>query len=176
MEIVLLERIENLGQMGDLVKVRPGYARNYLLPQQKAMRATKENIAYFQSKRTQLETVNLKRREEAKAVADRMEGLSLLIVRQAGESGQLYGSVTARDIAEAITETGFTLQRHQVQLRQAIKALGETVVWVSLHPEISVPVTITVVRSLEESGLKVKESLRSDDDGTASLADKAGQD
>ncbi len=159
MEILLLERIENIGHMGDRVKVRPGYARNYLLPQQKALRATQENIAYFQRKRTQLETVNIKRREEATAVAARMDGLSLLIVRQAGESGQLYGSVTARDIAEAVTETGFTLQRHQVQLRQAIKTLGETVVWVSLHPEISVPVTITVVRSLEERGRIRKDKL-----------------
>ncbi|VBB68813.1 LSU ribosomal protein L9p [invertebrate metagenome] len=152
MEIVLLERIEKLGQMGDVIKVRPGYARNYLLPQQKALRATKENIAYFQRKRTQLETVNLKRREEAAAVAARMDGLSLFIVRQAGESGQLYGSVTARDIAESVTETGFPIQRHQVQLSQAIKTLGATVVWVVLHPEVVVSITITIGRSIEERG------------------------
>lgn len=150
MEVVLLERVEKLGQMGDMVKVRPGYARNYLLPQRRALRATKENLAHFQHKRAQLEVVNLKRREEAVAVAARMEGLSLFVVRQAGEGGQLYGSVTARDIAEAVTAAGFTLKRQQVQLHQVIKTLDTKAVRVVLHPEVAVTVTIAVVRSVEE--------------------------
>ncbi len=164
MEVVLLERVEKLGQMGDVVKVRPGYARNYLLPQRKAMRATKENLAYFQQQRTQLEAINLRHREEAMAVAAKMDGLVLFIVRQAGESGQLYGSVATRDIAEVVTTAGFTLQRSQVQLSKAIKTLGKTDVRISLHPEVAVTVTIIVVRSVEEANAgRKRESPPADD-------------
>src|SRR5215475_5524687 len=114
LEVILLERIETLGQMGEVVKVKPGYARNYLLPQKKALRATKDNLAYFEKQRAQLEAQNLARKSEAEQVAQKLEGLSVIIIRQAGESGQLYGSVTARDIADAITEAGFTVGRSQI--------------------------------------------------------------
>lgn len=151
MDIILLERVENLGQMGEIVKVRPGYARNFLLPQKKALRATKSNMDFFEKQRTQLEANNLKRREEAAAVAERMQGLNVLMVRQAGEAGHLYGSVSARDIADAIKEAGFTVGRSQVNLDQPIKTLGRTAVKVALHPEVAVTVTVVVARSQEEA-------------------------
>ena len=138
-ELILLQRVEKLGQMGDLVKVRPGYARNCLLPQRKALRANKENMARFEQERAQLEAQNLKRREEAERVAERVTGLSVVIVRQAGESGSLYGSVSARDIAEATTAAGLTITRQQVELEHPIKSLGLARVRVALHPEVSIP-------------------------------------
>ena len=124
MEVILLERIEKLGQMGDVVKVRPGFARNFLLPTRKAMRATEANRIVFEDKRAQLEADNLSRRQDAAAVAGKMEGLTLVLVRQAGETGLLYGSVSARDIAEAVTEAGFTVSRAQAAIERPIKALG----------------------------------------------------
>lgn len=151
MEVVLLERIEKLGQMGDVVNVKPGYARNFLLPQKKAMRATKDNLEHFKLQRVQLEAVNLQRRTEAEAVAAKMQGMNLVMVRQAGDSGQLYGSVAAHDIADSIKEQGFTIQRGQVQLTHGIKKLGQYQVRVSLHPEVPIMVTVTVARSLEEA-------------------------
>lgn len=151
MEVILLERIEKLGQMGQVVKVKPGFARNYLLPQKKALRANKANLEYFEKQRVQLEAVNLKRREEAQAVADKMSGLSVLMVRQAGEGGQLYGSVSARDLADAVKETGFTVERSQVNLDQPIKTLGSYPIRIALHPEVAVTVTVTVARSKEEA-------------------------
>ena len=151
MEVILLERIEKLGQMGDVVRVRPGYARNYLLPQKKALRATKENLEYFETQRVQLEAENLKRREEAEAMAERLEGLVVVIIRQAGESGQLYGSVTARDIAEALSEQGVTVARRQVHLDQPLKALGVWTARIVLHPEVSVLVTVNIAQSAEEA-------------------------
>ena len=123
-ELILLERVEKLGQMGQIVKVKPGFARNYLLPQKKAMRATKENLAYFESQRAQLEANNLQRKAEATEVGGKLEGLTVVIIRQAGESGQLYGSVSARDIADAVTEAGFTIEKRQVVLDRPIKKLG----------------------------------------------------
>ena len=120
-ELILLERVEKLGQMGQLVKVKPGFARNYLLPQKKALRATKENLAYFETQRAQLEATNLQRKSEATEIAATLEGLTVVLLRQAGESGQLYGSVSARDIAEAVTEAGFTIEKHQVVLERPIK-------------------------------------------------------
>lgn len=151
MEVILLERIEKLGQMGDVVKVKPGFARNFLLPQKKALRANKDNLAFFETQRVQLEALNLKRREEAQAVATKMDGLKVLMVRQAGEGGQLYGSVSGRDVADAIKESGFTVERRQVNLDSPIKTLGSYPVRVSLHPEVSVTVNITVARSQEEA-------------------------
>lgn len=151
MEVILLERIEKLGQMGDVVKVKPGFARNFLLPQKKALRANKDNLAFFEKQRAQLEAVNLKRREEAQAVAEKMEGLKVLMVRQAGEGGQLYGSVSGRDVAEAIKAAGFTVARNQVPLDSPIKTLGSYPVRVSLHPEVQVTVAVTVARSQEEA-------------------------
>jgi large subunit ribosomal protein L9 len=150
-ELILLQRVEKLGQMGELVKVKPGFARNYLLPQRKALRASKENLARFEQERVQLEAQNLKRREEAERVAERIGGLSVVIIRQAGESGSLYGSVAARDIAEACTAAGLTVTRQQVVLEHPIKTLGLSRVRVSLHPEVSIAVTVNVARSLEEA-------------------------
>lgn len=151
MEVILLERIEKLGQMGDVVKVKPGFARNFLLPQKKALRANKGNLAFFEQQRVQLEALNLKRRDEAQGVAVKMDGLSVLMVRQAGEGGQLYGSVSGRDVADAIKASGYTVERRQVNLDSPIKTLGSYPVRVSLHPEVLVTVTITVARSQEEA-------------------------
>lgn len=151
MEVILLERIEKLGQMGDVVRVKPGFARNFLLPQKKALRANKSNLAYFEKQRAQLEAINLKRREEAQAVAVKMDNLSVLMVRQAGEGGQLYGSVSGRDVADAIKAAGYTVERRQVNLDSPIKSQGTYDVRVSLHPEVAVTVKVTVARSQEEA-------------------------
>jgi len=151
MEVILLERVEKLGQMGDLVNVKPGFARNYLLPKKKALRATEENRKRFDAQKAQLEAQNLERRKEAEAVAAKMEGLAVVILRQPSESGQLYGSVNSRDIAEAVSEAGFTVDRHQVQLAATVKQLGITETKVSLHPEVSVEVTVNVARSADEA-------------------------
>ena len=150
-ELILLHRVEKLGQMGEVVRVKPGYARNYLLPQKKAARATKDNIAKFEQQRAQLEAQNLKRREEAERVAERVGGLSVLIIRQAGESGSLYGSVSARDIAQACSEAGLSIGRQQVVLNQPIKTLGLTTVRIDLHPEVQIPVVVNVARSPDEA-------------------------
>ncbi len=155
-ELILLERVEKLGQMGQLVKVKPGFARNYLLPQKKALRATKENLAYFETQRAQLEATNLQRKTEATDVGGKLEGLTVVLVRQAGESGQLYGSVSARDIAEAVTEAGFTIEKSQVVLDRPIKNLGLHPVRVVLHPEVSVMVTANVAQSAEEAAMQAR--------------------
>ena len=156
MDVILLERIEKLGQMGDVVKVKSGYARNFLLPQKKAMRATDANKQHFEGQRAQLEASNLERRDEAEKLAKKMESLSVIMVRQAGEAGQLYGSVNARDISTAVTEAGFTITRQQVELNQPIKALGLHPVRVSLHPEIDVEVIANVARSQDEAKVQTK--------------------
>jgi large subunit ribosomal protein L9 len=150
-ELILLQRVEKLGQMGDTVKVKPGYARNFLLPQKKAIRASKANLERFEAERVQLEAQNIKRREEAERVAERVGGLSVVIIRQAGESGSLYGSVTGRDIADACTAAGLGVTRQQVVLEHPIKTLGLSKVRVVLHPEVSIPVTVNVARSPEEA-------------------------
>ena len=150
-ELILLQRVEKLGQMGEVVKVKPGFARNFLLPQKKAIRASKDNLAKFEQQRAQLEAQNLKRREEAERVAERVGGLTVVIIRQAGESGSLYGSVSSRDIAEASTQGGLTITRSQVLLDQPIKTLGLTAVRVMLHPEVVMAVTVNVARSTEEA-------------------------
>jgi len=150
-ELILLQRVDKLGQMGDVVKVKPGYARNFLLPQKKALRASKDNRARFDQQRAQLEAQNIKRREEAERVAERVVGLSVVIIRQAGEAGSLYGSVSARDIADASTAAGLSINRSQVVLEHPIKTLGLSQVRVSLHPEVSIPVTVNVARSQEEA-------------------------
>jgi len=156
MEVILLERIEKLGQMGDTVKVKPGFARNYLLPQKKALRNTKANQARFESERANLEAANLKRREEAEKVAATMDNLTLLVIRQAGEGGMLYGSVSGRDVADAIKEAGFTVERRHVALDTPIKSLGLYKVRVALHPEVAVVVTINVARSQDEGDRALK--------------------
>ena len=154
MDVILLERVESLGQMGDVVKVKPGYARNFLLPQKKALRATKENREFFDKQRAQLEAQNLQRRSDAQAVSSKMENLSVVIIRQAGEFGQLYGSVTTRDIAAAVTAAGFTVNRQQVYLDQPIKTLGLSKARVALHPEVSISVTVNVGLTEEEAAMQ----------------------
>lgn len=155
-ELILLQRVEKLGQMGDIVKVKPGFARNYLLPQKKALRATKENRAHFDTQKAQLEALNLKRKEEAERVAERVSGLTVIIIRQAGESGSLYGSVSNRDIAEACTAGGLTIDRSQIVLNHPIKTLGLAQVRAILHPEVSIRVTVNVARSPEEAERQVR--------------------
>ena len=150
-DIILMQRVEKLGQMGQVVKVRPGYARNFLLPQGKAIRASKDNMARFEKERAQLEAQNLKRREEAERVAERVAGLSVVLIRQAGESGSLYGSVSARDIASACTDAGLSLDRDQVMLDVAIKTVGMSQVRVMLHPEVAIQVGVNVARTVEEA-------------------------
>ena len=154
MEVILLERIEKLGQMGDIVSVKPGYARNYLLPKAKALRATSENSKYFENQRAQLEATNLEKRDEAKKVGKKLNGHVVVLIRQAGESGQLYGSVNARDITNQIIDAGFNINRQQVGLLQPIKSLGIYEVKISLHPEVSVTVTANIARSEEEAKIQ----------------------
>lgn len=155
-EVILLERVDNLGQMGETVKVKPGYARNFLLPQKKALRATKENIAYFESQKKALEAVNLKKKEEAEKVAKKLDGLKVVIIRQAAEGGQLYGSVASRDIAQAVTEAGIEIGRSQVLLNDAYKTIGLFKVSIALHPEVKVSITLNIARSAEEAKTQEK--------------------
>lgn len=151
MEVVLLERIGRLGQMGDVVKVRNGYARNFLIPQGKALRASKTNLAEFEKRRVQLETRNLELKTEAQAVAEKLDGQKFITIRQAGDTGQLYGSVSTRDISDIITAAGFSLDRRQVVLTTPIKELGVHDITISLHPEVEVKVGVNVARSEEEA-------------------------
>ena len=150
-ELILLQRVEKLGQMGEIVRVKPGYARNYLLPQKMALRANKSNREQFETQRAQLEAQNIKRREEAERLAERIGQLSVTIIRQASDSGSLYGSVSVRDIADGATEGGLTVNRSQVILEHPIKMLGLSTVRIVLHPEVSIPVTVNVARSVEEA-------------------------
>ncbi len=156
MEVILLERIDKLGQMGDVVNVKPGYARNFLLPQKKALRATETNKKYFEAERTQLEARNLEHRTEAEKLGKKMDGTSVIMIRQAGETGQLYGSVNARDISVAVTEAGFAITRQQVKLGHPIKALGLFDIRVFLHPEVDVTVVANVARSEDEAKIQAK--------------------
>lgn len=151
MQVILLERIAKLGQMGDTVRVRDGYARNFLLPQGKALRANKSNLERFERERAQLEARNLERKTEASAVASKLDGESLVMIRSAGETGQLYGSVSTRDIAEGLTAAGFTVSRSQVELRNPIKTIGMHSVVIQLHPEVEVNVNVNVARSEDEA-------------------------
>jgi len=160
MNVILLERIEKLGQMGDVVNVKPGYARNYLLPQRKALRATEANVEAFESQRAQLEAANLEQRTEAEAVAKKMDGLTVVLIRQAGESGQLYGSVTARDIAGAVTQQGFTIDRRQVLLERPIKTLGLHDSRIALHPEVNVVITTNIAQSADEAVAQVERARK----------------
>jgi large subunit ribosomal protein L9 len=151
MQVILLERIGRLGQMGDVVNVKNGYARNFLLPQKKALRATQENLARFEKDRTQLEARDLELKKEAEAVAGKLEGGKFIAIRQAGDTGQLYGSVTPRDIAEVVTNGGFTVDRRQIVLNKPIKSLGLHPVKVALHPEVVVGITLNIARTEEEA-------------------------
>lgn len=156
MQVILLERIGRLGQMGDVITVKDGYARNFLLPQGKALRATKANRERFESQRAQLEAHNLERKSEAEAVATKLDGQSFIIIRQAGESGQLYGSVSTRDIAGAVTEGGFSIERRQVMLDRPIKSLGLHDIRIALHAEVTPHVAINVARSEEEAARQAR--------------------
>jgi len=156
MQVILLERIAKLGQMGDIVRVKDGYARNYLLPQGKALRANEESKKRFEKEKTQLEARNLEARKEAEAVAEKLTGQTFVVIRQAGETGQLYGSVSTRDIAETAEAGGFTIERRQVRLDRAIKEIGLHEVLINLHPEVEVPITINVARSSDEAQRQAK--------------------
>jgi large subunit ribosomal protein L9 len=177
MQVILLERVESLGQMGDVVNVKPGYARNFLLPRSKALRATQDNIAYFEGQKKHLEADNLKRRAEAEKVGKKVDGIKVAIIRQASEAGQLYGSVSARDIADAIVEAGFKVDRSQVRMDRSYKLLGLYPVKVSLHPEVTVEVTINIARSQEEAKIQEEkgEALisKTAEQEAASLAEEA---
>ena len=154
MQVILLERVAKLGQMGDVVEVKPGYARNFLLPQGKALTASQANIANFEAQKAQLEARNLETRKEASALAEKLDGQQFIVIRSASDSGALYGSVTPRDAADAATEDGFTVDKKQIVLKAPIKELGLHVVEVRLHPEVEVEITLNVARSQEEAELQ----------------------
>lgn len=156
MDIILLERVENLGQMGDVVSVKTGYARNFLLPQGKALRANEQNKTYFESRRKDIEADNLEKKKEAEGVAVQLEGKRVVLLRQAGDSGQLYGSVSARDVAEALAQDGITVTRNQVSLTAPIKTLGLHKVRVVLHPEVDVMIESNVARTADEADLQAQ--------------------
>ena len=156
MDVILLERIERLGQIGDVVKVKPGFARNFLLPTKKALRATEANKKQFEEQRHQIEANNLNRRQEAEKIKDKVNGLKVVVIRQASETGILFGSVSSRDISEGITKAGFTVDRRQVILDKPIKTLGLHPVRVALHPEVIVSVTANVAKSEDEAKAQEK--------------------
>ena len=151
MQVILLERVEKLGQMGDEVRVKEGFARNFLLPKKKALRATKANREYFQAQKVQLEANNLRLKGEAEKVGNKLDGKSFTLIRQAGDRGQLYGSVTPRDVADAMEKAGFKVDRHQVTISVAIKHIGLITLPVVLHPEVKVNITVNVARSEDEA-------------------------
>lgn len=163
-QLILLERVEKLGQMGDVVTVRPGYARNFLIPQKKAMRATKANVESFANRKVTLQAENIKNKQEAEKIAAKLEGMTVVMVRQSGESGQLYGSVNARDIAESITQNGINVSRNQVVIVLPIKYLGLHAARVTLHPEVSVSVVVNVAKSLEEAKLQLEKASNTKED------------
>jgi large subunit ribosomal protein L9 len=170
-DVILLQRIEKLGQMGEVVRVKPGYARNYLLPQMKALRATKANREQFEHQRVELEATNLKRRDEALRVAERAEGISVVMIRSAGEGGQLYGSVSARDVADATTQAGLAVNRQQIVMDKPIKTLGLATVRLMLHPEVIIDVTVNIARTPEEAERQARgETIRGEADDAAAEA------
>jgi large subunit ribosomal protein L9 len=156
MEVILLERVAKLGQMGDVVRVKDGFARNFLLPKGKALRATKENKTRFEGMKVQLETRNLELRGDAEKVSSKLDGQSFIVLRQASEAGQLYGSVSSRDIAAILATGGFTVDRTQIPLNAPIKAIGMHKVPVTLHPEVEVSITINVARTADEAGRQAR--------------------
>ena len=158
MQVILLERVGKLGQMGEVVAVKPGFARNYLIPQGKALRATESAIGDFEQRRKQLEARNLELKGEAQKLAAEVDGRSVVVLRQASESAQLYGSVSTRDIAAAFTEAGVSLDRQQIRLDQPLKTLGVHPVVVALHPEVEVKVVVNIARSAEEADIQAGKS------------------
>lgn len=151
MEVILLERVSRLGQMGEVVRVRDGFARNFLLPQGKALRANEANRKKFEGQRAQLQARNLERKSEAEKVAEKLDGKSFVVVRAAGETGQLYGSVSTRDIADLLTAEGFSVGRNQVELNQPIKTIGLSNIALALHPEVEVTITLNIARTADEA-------------------------
>jgi large subunit ribosomal protein L9 len=167
-DLILMQRVDKLGQMGERVTVRPGYARNFLIPSGKAIRASRDNLARFEEQRAQLEAQNIKRREEAERIGERVAGLTITLIRQAGESGALYGSVSTRDIAEGCTAAGLTVARDQVLLGQPIKSVGMTTVQVALHPEVNITILVNVARSPEEAEKQARgERVEAEDEAEA---------
>tara|TARA_B100001029_G_scaffold151146_1_gene133509 strand:- start:119 stop:634 length:516 start_codon:yes stop_codon:yes gene_type:complete len=156
MEVILLERVENLGIMGDVVKVKPGYARNFLFPNEKAVPASKENKASFETKRLEIEAKNIETKSEAEKIAAKIKGEILVLVRQAGDSGQLYGSVNSRDIKNTLEDMGYDLDRNQISLKNPIKSVGIHNVSIALHPEIYVEVIANIARSEEEAKIQTE--------------------
>lgn len=154
MQVILMERVAKLGQMGEVVNVKDGFARNFLLPQGKAMRASDANIKAFEAKKAQLEARNLETKKEAEALAEKLDGQTFVIIRSASDSGALYGSVTPRDAAEAATAAGFTIDRKQISLKAPVKDLGLHELHVVLHPEVSATIVVNVARSVEEAELQ----------------------
>lgn len=155
-EVILLERVDRLGQLGDVVRVRPGFARNYLLPRKKALRATASNLEFFKNKKAEIEATNLAKKTDAEKVAPKLDGLKLIVIRSSGDTGQLFGSVTARDVAADLKVAGFTVDKAQVQIDTPIKTLGLYKVKIRLHPEVAVTITLNVARSEEEAAVQEK--------------------
>lgn len=154
-QVILLERVEKLGDLGEIVNVKPGYARNYLLPQKKALRASKANVAYFEAQKKTLEAANDKNRKEAEKLAKKIEGIKVPVIRQASEAGQLFGSVTSNDIAKAVSEVSKeTISRNMVQLNQNIKTIGLISIDIVLHPEVKVEVIVNIARTVEEAKIQ----------------------
>ena len=156
MEVILLERIEKLGQMGDVVKVKDGFARNFLLPQKKALRASEDNLAYFEKEKVTLEANNLKQKQEAEVILTKLDNFNLIIIRQAGETGQLYGSVNTNDIKTSLNENGFVVEKNQVKLEKPIKEIGIHKVSVKLHPEVQAIISVIVSRTESEAETLIK--------------------
>ncbi len=156
MEVILLERIEKLGQMGDIVKVKDGFARNFLLPQKKALRASENNLAYFEKEKVTLEANNLKQKQEAEVILEKLDNYNLIIIRQAGETGQLYGSVNSNDIKNALDENDFIVEKNQIKLDKPIKELGLHNIFVKLHPEVQASISIIVSRTDAEAETLIK--------------------
>jgi len=176
MNVILLERVPKLGQMGDVVKVKPGFARNYLLPQKKALRSTKENLTYFEAQRKTLEATNLERRQEAEEVGTKINDFKVVLIRQASEALQLYGSVSSRDIADAAIAAGLKIERKQVELDKPIKTLGAHKIKVHLHPEVTVEIVAVVARSVDEAEFLGKGGrLLAENDRAAQEAAEAAQ-
>lgn len=173
-QIILLERVEKLGNMGDIVSVKPGYARNFLIPQKKALRASKDNIAYFEAQKQQLEADNADRRTAAEKEAKAFTDLSVTIIRQASEGGQLYGSVTARDIADAASEAAkATVAKSTVELNQNFKTIGLFPVTIALHPEVKVEVTVNIARSEEEATRQLETGVAATEEAPVEEAEEA---
>lgn len=175
MQVILLERVEKLGQIGQIVTVKPGYARNFLLSKKKALRANKDNIAYFEKQKAQIEANNLKQRQEAEYVANNMQDLTVTIIRQASEVGHLYGSIRDKDISESVSQAGFSVNKNQVNIIQAVKTLGLHTVQIKLHPEVSVNVQVMVAQSLEEAAaqLKAKNNSKIAEEATAPQSEES---